>query len=157
MHFLTSKLLVSFLVLMCSSWWLEASERDLTPDGRFDTRCLSSDRAGEELCRVSFYKLIAVPEKYHGRLIAVVGYLRTSFGRPVLFVNRDSFESNADYEGVAITDGDIPKEIKEKMDVGVWPVLVVGVFDARYAGIQNQRLGALRKVRNVAMMDFPVQ
>jgi len=143
--------------MACSAF---ASESDLvktlperTVDGRFDTRCFSWGKdASRDFCETSFYRLLAAPEKYHGRLIGVIGFLVRVFDRPVLFVNRDSYEAGAEYEGVALVDVEIPGDIKGRLDDGVWPVLVVGEFDAKYTGIQIPRLGALRKIQSVAVM-----
>jgi hypothetical protein len=72
-----------------------------TPDGRFNTACFPwGEDSSRELCRVSFYRLIASPERYDGKLIAVSGYLRRVFGRPVLFPGKSSFEASAQTEGL---------------------------------------------------------
>ena len=125
-----------------------------TPDGRFDSRCMSwGNDVTREFCTVSFYRLLAAPEKYHDRLIGVTGYLIKLYNRPVLFVNRSSYEAEADYEGIALIDAKIPDEIKDKINDGVWPVLVIGVFDAKYTGIKIHRLGALRDIQNIALIE----
>jgi hypothetical protein len=43
----------------------------------------------------------------------------------------------------------LPKELREKLDVGINGVLVVGVFDGRYVGNALPMLGALKDVHNV--------
>jgi hypothetical protein len=74
--------------------------RTTTPDGRFNTPC--DWRGGRELCIVSFYRLIANPERYHGKLIAVTGYLRMAAGNVVLFPNELSFTGEANGEGCRV-------------------------------------------------------
>lgn len=159
------KKLLRLAIIFCSLSGLLtegfASEKDVvktlpdkTPDGRFNSRCMSwGNEVSREFCTVSFYRLLATPEKYHDRLIAVTGYLIKLFNRPVLFVNRNSYEADADYEGIVLIDAKIPDEIKSKMNEGVWPVVVVGVFDAKYTGAQVHRLGALRDIQNIALVE----
>jgi hypothetical protein len=125
-----------------------------TPDGRFTSRCIAwGNDSNREFCKVSFYRLIATPEKYHGRLIGVVGFMITLFGEPVLFVNHDSYWANLDYEGVTLIGADIPNKLKAKIKNGVRPILVVGVFDANYIGTQIPRLGALRDIQIVTLLE----
>jgi hypothetical protein len=131
--------------------------RMTTPDGRFDTACFPwGEDSSRELCRVSFYRLIASPERYDGKLIAVSGYLRRVFGKPVLFPNQASFEAGAQSEGIELMAASIPRELREKLDTGVPAVLVVGVFDGKYIGNALPMLGALRSIHNVqALVPLP--
>lgn len=44
----------------------------------------------------------------------------------------------------------LDKSVKAGMDKGVFPVMVVGVFDATYQGADIFRLGAMREISSVA-------
>lgn len=131
-----------------------------THDGRFKTRCdaWGIDRT-KELCELSFFRLIAQPEQYHGRLVGVTGFLVEDFGRFVLFPNQGSYDAGIDVEGVEITGGvernqngvlvthppDIPVEVRQLARAGgAYPVFVVGTFDAKHVGVSAARLGVIR-------------
>ena len=128
-----------------------------TPDGRFDTQCfLWGNDSRPEFCEVSFYRLLAAPEKYHGRLVGVVGFLVSVFGRPVLFATRESYEANADYEGLVLVNAKLPESIASKIRFGVSRVVVIGVFDAKDIGDRLPRLGSLTDIESVFVTSrFP--
>lgn len=126
-----------------------------TPDGRFNTLCLEGGRRGswQELCSVSFYRLIAAPERYHERPVAVSGYLIRVFGSPLLFPSESSYNASALSEALEIMDAEIPESVREHLDEGVPGVLVVGVFDAKYAGKGAwPLLAAIKQVYNVEQL-----
>ena len=104
-----------------------------TSDGRFNTQChpWGNDQS-RELCRASFYRLIASPERYDGKLVAVTGYLTSIAGRVVLFPSESSFKASALSEGIEVINYDLPKTISGKLGDGVFPVMVVAVFDATF-------------------------
>lgn len=130
-----------------------------TPDGRFNTLCYEGGRRAswKELCSVSFYRLIAVPEQYHGRPVAVSGYLIRVFGNPLLFPNESSYNASALSEALEIMDSEIPESVRQHLDEGVPGVLVVGVFDAKYSGKGAwPLLGAIKHVYNLEQLQrFP--
>jgi hypothetical protein len=119
-----------------------------TPDGRFGTACYDDPSWARELCQIPFARLLATPERFNGRLIAVTGYLRSVNGVLMLFPNRESFDAFAVVERVVI-QGDIAADIQRDAQGGLWPVVCVGVFDARYTGTQLPALGALHDVQSV--------
>lgn len=122
-----------------------------TPDGRFNTAChpWGNDQT-RELCAVSFYRLIAAPERYDGKLVAVNGYLKSVFGRVVLFPSESSFNASSLSEGIEVINYTLPKALEPELDDGIFPVMVVAVFDAKYIGSGAwPLLGAFRDVKNV--------
>jgi hypothetical protein len=133
----------------------ESRSSSRTPDGRFNTLCLEGGRRGawKELCSVSFYRLIAVPERYHGRPVAVSGYLIRVFGNALLFPSESSYHASALSEALEIMDAEIPKSVRGHLDEGVAGVLVVGIFDARYVGKGAwPLLGAIKQTYNVEQL-----
>jgi hypothetical protein len=68
-------------------------------------------------------------------------------------VNKNSYEADADYEGIDLINAKIPDSVGEKINKGIWPVVIVGVFDAKYTGTQIHRLGALRDIQNIALVE----
>lgn len=123
----------------------------LTPDGRFGTRCYAWARdSSKELCTVPFGRLTAQAEEYNGRLIEVSGFLINVFDKPVLFENKQSYLADVDIEGIELLEtSPIPNDIRDQLELGVFPVVVVGTFDATYVGTSEMRLGALANIQNV--------
>jgi hypothetical protein len=121
-----------------------------TPDGRFDTLCSSWGGGGNfnEVCQLSFARLMSEPEKYQGRLIAVVGFLIREQGKLMLYPSRESYEGGHFGEGILIL-GEVHNSLKEKLKMGASSVLCVGVFDATYLGEAVPALGAMRNIQNI--------
>jgi hypothetical protein len=131
-----------------------------THDGRFQTRCHAwGADTSKELCTPSFYRLLAKPEQYHGKVVGLTGFLIEQFGRFVLFPSQEVYAANQDAEGIEITglierdnsgrlimhSPDIPDEIKNSATTsGVQPITVVGIFDAKYVGVEPPRSGAIQ-------------
>ena len=150
--------LIGFLWVSAGSHAADAPpEKQPTPDGRFGTQCYPwGANPSKGLCRVSFYRLIATPERYHNKPVAVTGYLRKVYGYPVLFPTESSFRASALSEGIALLDASLPAEIQRNLESGVFPVMVVGTFDAKYVGGPAlPLLGAFTNVHNVDTILIP--
>lgn len=99
---------------------------------------------------VSLIQLIANPEKYDGKQVQVVGFLRLEFEGNALYLHEDDFK-NGIY-GNAIGIG-VTKESKwSKDDVNMRYVMVVGTF---MAGKSNLHTGNIVKITKV--VPWPVQ
>jgi hypothetical protein len=144
----------AFVLLLLAAACVHSAEAQPTPDGRFGTPCYpSSASPSGELCSLSFYRLIASAERYHKKNVAVTGYLVKLFGKPVLFPSEASYRAGALSEGIALVDGSLPADIQRNLENGVFPVIVVGTFDAKHVGTGAwPLLGAFTGVRNVAKM-----
>jgi hypothetical protein len=95
-------------------------------------------------------QLIANPEKYDGKQVQVVGFLRLEFEGDALYLHEDDYK-NGIY-GNAIGIG-VTKESKwSKDDVNMRYVMVVGTFRA---GKSNLHTGTIVKITNV--VPWPVQ
>ncbi len=108
------------------------------------------------MCTVSFYRLIAEPKQYDRRLVTVVGYLTDVFGKPVLFATKGSAEAMIYMDGVSLIDPNIPPALWKQVEQtgGVWPVIAVGVFDAKYLG-HPETGGGLRDIKSVQFSGVP--
>lgn len=131
-----------------------------THDGRFKTPCYAwGADTSKELCTPSYYRLVAEPEQYHGKVVGLTGFLIEDFGRFVLFPSQEAYAGSRDVEGIEITglierdkhgslitqSPDIPDEIKgSATSGGAQPIFVVGTFDAKYIGVGVPRLGAIQ-------------
>jgi hypothetical protein len=99
---------------------------------------------------VSLIQLIANPEKYDGKLVQVVGFLRLEHEGDALYLHEDDYmhELYGNAIGIGVT-----KEWKwPKDDVNMRYVMVVGTFRA---GKSNLYSGTIVKITNV--VPWPVQ
>ena len=116
-------------------------------DGRFGSVCAGASGVTDEpVCIVPFGRLIAVPERYDGKLISLIGFLVSSRGVPTLFPSSENYRAQTVYDNVYI-GGDIPRDIVQKLPQGIW-VSVVGKFDAKFSG-QTMNLGAIWHVASL--------
>lgn len=131
----------------------------ISHDGRFGTRCHqpAGEPSGVEQCEVSFLRLAAVPESYHGRRVKLVGFLAQVFDRLVLYPDQASHQRGMELDGIEIADvRRIPQELREAAKTGRDGVMVIGTFDANYLGEDAPRLGAIRDVRFAAALRTPM-
>lgn len=127
-----------------------------TVDGRFGTQC-SKLPGGDPtpVCTISFYRLIALPERYDGKRIQITGFLVAGFDGIFLYPNKPSYDADVEGESVKFCSSfELPKDISDRLDVGVFPVSVIGTFDAHYGGdaSTNPRLGCLREIFRAAYL-----
>lgn len=129
---------------------------DFSKDGRAGTRCGPDET---ELCHVPFVRLIASPEKFHGRRIIVTGLLASGPNGATLYPSEASARFDLG-DGIRLQDMQvrthgwppfIPEEFWPRMEKGVW-VSLVGTFDATDF-TQIQTMGMLRDVEYVE--DLP--
>src|SRR5271169_6128251 len=80
----------------------------------------------EEPVDVTLVQLIANPEKFDGKLVRVIGFLRLEFEGNVLYLHRE------DYENAILGDGiwvDVTPEItKQKKTLNMHYVVLEGIF-----------------------------
>jgi hypothetical protein len=83
-------------------------------------------------------------------LISITGFLVSDFGELVMFPSKETYLAAAEIEGLELfTDSDLPEEIDLSIVQGAFPVYVIGVFDAKYAGGSIARFGALREIKSL--------
>lgn len=149
------KIIPFVLVLFFSKSVFASPPSESTFDGRFNSSCnawLKEPR--KRLCEVSFYRLISVPEKYNKKLIKLTGFLVNVFDRPVLFPNKSRYDADIQLEGIELVGNfKIDKNLYDKLDAGVFPVTVIGIFDATYEGADVVRLGAIKDVSSIIFRE----
>lgn len=101
---------------------------------------------------VTLVQLIADPQKFDGKLIRVIGFLRLEFEGDVLYLHRE------DYEHAILGDGiwvDATPEIaKQKQTLNTHYVLLEGVFDSKDRGHMGMWSGRLTKIRRAELWRF---
>jgi hypothetical protein len=100
---------------------------------------------GEEPLNVTMVQLIANPEKFDGKLIRVIGYLRLEFEGDVLYLHREDYEFGILGDGVWI---DVtPEMTTESKSLNLHYVLLEGIFSSRDRGHMGMWSGAVKKIR----------
>ena len=100
---------------------------------------------GEEPVDVTLVQLIANPEKFDGKLIRVIGFLRLEFEGDVLYLHREDYENSILGNGIWV---DVNPEItKQNKTLNMHYVLLVGVFSSSERGHMGMWSGTLKKIR----------
>lgn len=93
---------------------------------------------------VSLIQLIANPEKYDGKFVRVIGYLRLEFEGNALYVHREDDEAaltkNAIWVDATSDMTNDPETFNRKY------VLLEGIFDAKQHGHMDLFSGELRRI-----------
>jgi len=136
------------------------AHESFTVDGRFNTLCRPwIGDTSKRLCVVSFYKLIADPEKYQGNLVQFHGFMGKVFGQLMVFPSEDSFKNNVFIEAIALKPnqrGLILKGVSLQAPNGV-PVMVTGEFDANYGGNGGTTTPLLGAVKGQVIVSAPAR
>jgi len=103
----------------------------------------------QEPTDVTLVRLIASPEKFDGKLIRVIGFLRLEFEGNVLYLHRE------DYENAILGDGiwvDVTSEMrKQSGTLNMNYVLLEGIFSARDKGHMGMWSGSIKQVRRAQL------
>jgi len=115
-----------------------------------------SDVQGDSLYRVSIIKLIANPEKYHGKKVAVTGLLHYRFEDSSLYISSESEKWNISENALWVNYADkvevnplknTPTTLK---DLDAKFVSVVGFFDMNNHGHMGSYAGGLKNVSRIS-------
>jgi hypothetical protein len=82
--------------------------------------------------RVTLVQLIADPQKFDGKLIRVIGFLRLEFEGDVLYLHREDYEHAILGDGVWVDA--TPEITKQRETLNMHYVLLEGVFDSKDRG-----------------------
>lgn len=107
---------------------------------------------------VSMVQLIATPEKYHGQLIRVDGYLSVEFEDFALYLTRDDYEHLSGNNAVwvdftpGILKGPAGMTPDENKSLQGKYVVVEGIFDGNSHGHLGSFAGAIHKISRLQIM-----
>lgn len=103
----------------------------------------------QEPADVTLVRLIANPEKFDGKLIRIIGFLRLEFEGNVLYLHRE------DYENAILGDGiwvDVTPAIKQQSaTLNMNYVLLEGVFSASERGHMGMWSGTIKQIRRAQL------
>jgi hypothetical protein len=91
--------------------------------------------------QVSMIQLIASPEKYDGKVVAVIGYLRLEFEGNELFLHEEDYKSHIAKNGIWVNVG--PKMKGNADQLNMHYVLLIGTFNAKSKGHMDMQSGSI--------------
>lgn len=101
----------------------------------------------------SLVQLVANPEKYDGKRVAVIGFLKLQFEGNELFIHRDDWENGISKNGVWVDVNSAVSEHAEELNEHY--VLIVGTFSATNKGHMGMASGSIASVCNAVV--WPVR
>ena len=113
------------------------------------TALLVAPIQAQEPTDVTLVRLIADPEKFDGKLIRVIGFLRLEFEGNVLYLHREDYENGILGDGIWV---DVTSVItKQSAALNMNYVLLEGVFSAGERGHMGMWSGTIKQVRRAQL------
>jgi len=109
------------------------------------TTLLVAPIQAEQPTDVTLVQLIANPEKFDGKLIRVIGFLRLEFEGNVLYLHREDYENAILGNGVWV---DVtPAITKQRATLNKNYVIVEGIFSSSERGHMGMWSGTIKQIR----------
>lgn len=109
---------------------------------------LAAGLYAQETSYVSMISLIATPERYHNKMVSVVGYAVIEFENVGIFLSDNDAKNNISHNSISLLLTD--KEIEKYLKLANRYVVVEGVFDADYKGHGSMKSGS---IKNIVRLD----
>ena len=106
---------------------------------------------GEFPLSVSILQLIATPEKFDGKSIRVVGFLRVELEGDALYLHKEDYDHHI-YKNSLWVDLD-PTTREDAVGLNMQYVYLIGTFDARNKGHRSMMSGSLHQIKG--LMAWP--
>ena len=135
------RLVLTFLV---ASFWLGCSLSSTAQLKGYFPKPEPDDAAQD----VSLIQLIAQPEKFDGKRVRFIGFLRLEFEGNAVFLHREDFERAISRNGVWVN---VPSDMtkQQRDEVNMHYVICVGVFRAGEHGHMGMYGGEISDVRRL--------
>jgi hypothetical protein len=105
----------------------------------------------QEPTDVSMVQLIANPEKYDGKLVRVIGFLRMEFEGNALYLHREDYEKHIAANGIWV---DVTSAMnKQEKTLNSRYDIIEGVFSSSDHGHLGMFSGALKKISRAELWD----
>jgi hypothetical protein len=102
-----------------------------------------------EPTNVTVVQLIANPEKFDGKLIRVIGFLRLEFEGDVLYLHREDYENAILGDGISV---DVtPDMTKQSKTLNMNYVLLEGIFSLSNRGHMGMWSGSITKIQRAEL------
>jgi hypothetical protein len=99
----------------------------------------------------SLIQLIANPDKYDGKVVRVIGFVRLEFEGNALYLHREDYESSLSKNAIWI---DATPEMMKREKFDKKYVLLEGTFDAKQFGHMDLFSGELRQIKRAEVWPF---
>lgn len=97
------------------------------------------------ITEVSMVQLIANPEKYHGQIVHVIGFVHLEFEGNVIYLHHEDFQYRLDKNGLCLS---VTEEIwKERDKYNNEYVIVEGTFNAENHGHFGLNSGTIENIK----------
>ena len=103
----------------------------------------------QEPADVTLVQLIANPDRFDGKLIRVIGFLRLEFEGDVLYLHREDYENAILGNGIWVSV--TPAVAKQKATLNMNYVLLEGVFSSGDRGHMGMWSGAIKQIRRAEL------
>lgn len=103
-------------------------------------------------CKVSWYRLLANPSAYRGKVVGITGYLARDFGNLVLYPDKADYVKGNETDSILLERPfAIPKNILDKAKAGGCSVFILGRFstEAEVVGFDTLRTGGLYDIHKI--------
>ncbi|MBD2757895.1 hypothetical protein [Spirosoma validum] len=94
----------------------------------------------------SLIQLIATPEKYHGKLVQVVGYLNLEFEGDAIYLHKEDFTHSLIKNAFWVDFSEKIKKEKKMSDYSKKYVIIIGLFDMNSKGHMSLFSGELKNI-----------
>lgn len=99
---------------------------------------------------VSLIQLIATPERYHQKIVQVVGYLNLEFEGNAVYLHKEDFDNVLSNNGIWVIFSDLVSREKKLTDYSKKYVILQGTFDMYKKGHFGLYSGT---IRNITRLD----
>lgn len=104
-------------------------------------------------CYVSWYRLLANPEAYRGKVVWLTGYLVSDFGELILYPDRTNYEGGGEAASILLQRPyDVSEDLVDQASSGIYPVVVMGRFSpvVEKIGFDRSRAGGLYDIHKIS-------
>src|SRR5437660_12134564 len=110
---------------------------------------LVSPMEAQEPTDVTLVQLIANPDRFDGKLIRVIGFLRLEFEGDVLYLHREDYENALLGDGIWVDT--TPEVMKQKAALNMNYVLLEGIFSSSDRGHMGMWSGTIKQIRRAQL------
>ncbi len=107
-----------------------------------------------EKFNISLVKLIANPEKYHGKTMQIIGFLNLEFEGNAIYLHKEDFDHSLSDNAIWVdTSGDFLKK-KKLSDYNRRYVIMQGTFDMNRQGHMGLFGGTINNITRLDVWDL---
>lgn len=124
-----------------------------SPAGLVGSTASSSSTVAQDELDVSMIKLLANPEKYQGRKVRIIGFVRLEFEGNAVYFHQDDFKHGISKNALWINTNKEIETARQKYDQKY--VLIQGTFNAQFHGHMGLFGGAIYQIERFEVWSDP--